>query len=144
MTPPKTDFEGPLEQRPANGERVAADRRSRLRFSFRLAVTCRRVGPRFLLDRIIVGESLNISSKGLLFTANERFRPGQLVRAFIDWPIRLQSRVRLTFVAEGTVVRSAGNITAMAIKRYHFRTSAAGGVAGRKPNNGPVIRLPLD
>jgi hypothetical protein len=130
-TPRKAEWQGPPEQGPGSQEQARDDRRSRQRFSFRLAVRCGRIGPRFRLDRVAVGESLNISSKGLLFTASEVFLPGQVVKAFLDWPIRLHDRVRLTFVVEGPVVRSSGNHTAIRIERYEFKTSAAAGVAGR-------------
>jgi hypothetical protein len=82
------------------------DRRSELRFSLRLAVKCRRiesrksVGPRQPLDTILAGESLNVSSKGLIFRGSEVFRQGQAVEVFIEWPVRLENRVRLMLVAE--------------------------------------------
>jgi hypothetical protein len=131
MTPREAELQGPSEQLQESQEQDADDRRSRHRFSLRLAVRCRRIGARFLLDRILVGESLNISSKGLLFTTSEAFRPGQFVEAFIDWPIRLQDGVRLALVVQGAVVRSSGNHAAMHIEKYQFRTCAAAGVAIR-------------
>lgn len=99
-----------------------ADRRVNKRFLLRLAVKCRRIEPRVVVDRIIVGESLNISSKGLLFTTNEVFTPGQVVEAFLDWPMLLDSRVRLTLVVEGVVVWAADDQAAMRIEKYQFRT----------------------
>jgi len=108
-----------------------ADRRTTQRFSLRLAVKCRRIEPRFLLDRIILGESLNISSKGLLFAATEAFLPGQVVEAFIDWPMLLDDRIRLTLVVEGVVVRTGDDRAAMRIEKYEFRTRSA---AKSRPN----------
>jgi len=102
-----------------------ADRRTTKRFSLRLAVKCRRIEPRFLLDRIITGESLNISSKGLLFAATEAFLPGQVVEAFIDWPMLLDDRIRLTLVVEGVVVRTGDDRAAMRMEKYEFRTRSA-------------------
>src|ERR1700728_534345 len=99
-----------------------SERRLSQRYPLRLAVKCRRIEPQFPWNRLIVGESLNISSTDLLFTANEAFLPGQALEAFIDWPILLDNRVRLTLVVEGTVVRTAENHAAMRIERYHFRT----------------------
>jgi hypothetical protein len=79
----------------------------------------------------MVGESLNLSSIGLLFAAGETLLPGQVVEVFIDWPIRLHNGVRLTLVVEGAVVRSDGNHAAMHIEKYQFRTCAAAGLAVR-------------
>jgi hypothetical protein len=107
-----------------------ADRRTNRRFSLRLAVKCRRIEPRFLLDRIIIGESLNISSKGLLFAATEAFLPGQVVEAFIDWPMLLDDHIRLTLVVEGVVVRTGEDRAAIRIEKYEFRTR---GVAKSRP-----------
>ena len=59
------------------------DRRSRERFSLRLAIRCRQIKPP-ALGRNFICETLNISSKGLLFTTTETFQPGQIVEASID------------------------------------------------------------
>ncbi len=96
-------------------------------YDLRLEVKCRSIKcqkseTRFSIGRIIAGESLSISSKGLVFTTTEAFPPGQVVEASIDWPILLDERVRLTLVVEGTVVGSADNHTTMRIDRYQFRT----------------------
>jgi hypothetical protein len=131
MTPRKGDLEGPREQPRRNRERDVTDRRSRRRFTLRLAVRYRLIQPRVLLDRFMVGESLNLSSIGLLFAAGETLLPGQVVEVFIDWPIRLHNGVRLTLVVEGAVVRSDGNHAAMHIEKYQFRTCAAAGLAVR-------------
>jgi len=97
-------------------------------YPLRLAVKCRRIEPRFTLDRVIAGESLNISSKNLLFTTTEAFLPGQVVEALIDWPMLLDNRVRLTLAVEGVVVKTTADRAAMRIERYEFRTR---GVAER-------------
>jgi len=58
----------------------------------------------------------------LLFAARESFTPGQVVEAFLDWPMLLDSRVRLTLVVEGVVVWAADGQAAMRIEKYEFRT----------------------
>jgi hypothetical protein len=98
-------------------------------YDLRLAVKCRRIEPRFRFEGIIVGESLKISSKHLLFTTTEALLPGQVVEACIDWPIRLDDRVHITLVVEGKVITSADDSSAMRIDRYQFRTR--GSVAQR-------------
>jgi hypothetical protein len=103
--------------------------RSRQRFPLRLAIRCRQTES-LDLDRIIVGESLNISSKGLRFTTAEAFQPGQIVEGFIDWPVLLDNRIRLKLVVEGPVVWKVGDEAAMRIDRYEFRTR---GPAERRP-----------
>ena len=125
MTPREAELQAPLEQHQGSLERGLADRRGCRRYSLRLTVRCWRLAPQFRLDRISVGESLNISSTGLLFTISESFLAGQVVEAFIDWPMRLDQGVRLRLVVKGAVVRSTGNYAAMHIEKYQFRTCAA-------------------
>ena len=98
-----------------------ADRRSSYRFSLRLPMKCRQIEPvsRF---RPVASECLNISSKGLVFTTTEAFELGQVVEASIDWPVLLDSHVRLTLVVEGEVVRKAGGQTAIHFDKYEFKT----------------------
>ena len=99
-----------------------ADRRNNHRFDLRLRIQCRRIDPP---GRNIVCESLNISSTGLLFTTTEAFQPGQLVEAYIDWPMRLDDSVRLTLVVEGPVVWKENAQIAMRIDKYQFKTRGA-------------------
>lgn len=117
----------PLKQgiSPEHLMRVIADRRGNRRFSLRMAIKCRQIEPPFTRNRVIAGESLNISSKGLLFTTTEAFQPGQIVEASIDWPVRLENRVRLALVVEGSIVRRADDYAAMRIDKYEFRTRGA-------------------
>ena len=102
-----------------------ADRRNSQRFSLRLAVRCRQIKPPVTLGRPVICESVNISSKGLLFTATEAFQQGQVIEASIDWPTRLDDGVRLRLVVEGVVVWRGGDHTAMRIERYQFKTRSA-------------------
>ena len=108
------------------------NRRRGQRFSLRLAVEVRPIELPYSFDRTIVGESVNISSSGLLFTTAQPLIPGQVVEASIHWPVRLDNRVPLTLFVVGRVVRKVGNKTAMRIERYEFRTrSTAEGLSRR-------------
>jgi hypothetical protein len=104
---------------------AAAERRNHHRFSLQLAVKCRQIAPPFTLGPNVLCETLNISSKGLVFATREAFQPGQLVEASIDWPIRLNGRVGLTLVVEGEIVRKTRDHAAMRIAKYEFKTRAA-------------------
>ena len=102
-----------------------ADRRRTSRFTLPLAVKFRCVGSDF--NRIIPGEVVNISSKGLLFRADEEVpHSDRKITAFIEWPAHLNNRVSLQLVVEGHVVRKAGDCTAIFIEKYEFRTRAMG------------------
>jgi hypothetical protein len=63
-----------------------------------------------------------MSSKGLAFTSAETFRLGMSINLFISWPILLDGKTPIMLVAEGGVVRSDRQVTAVKMVRYEFRT----------------------
>jgi len=71
------------------------------------------------------GETLDISSKGILFTTTERLPIGATLEIAMHWPARLNGNCLLQFVATGRVVRSDGRTAAVRIQRYEFRTRGA-------------------
>jgi hypothetical protein len=93
------------------------DRRAGHRFPLRLPVRYRSAGADWML-----GESVDISRAGLLFTTPEAVKPGDTVEASIAWPVFLDNRVPLQLVIEGPVVRSAGDLAAISFAKYEFRT----------------------
>jgi DNA-binding NarL/FixJ family response regulator len=98
-----------------------ADRRTNARFPCRLAVTYQALEHPFL-SGVATSETLNISSKGLLFATEEALQPGQLLQVSVDWPARLENQVPLKLVAEGRIVRNVDGLAAMRIDKYEFRT----------------------
>jgi len=120
-------------------EKSGADRRTNARFPCRLAVSYQTLEHPFISGEA-TSETLNISSKGLLFTSNDPLQPGQLVQVSVDWPARLENQVPLKLVAEGRIVRNMDGQTAMRIDKYEFRTRkakadpSATGDAGKKPS----------
>lgn len=101
-----------------------SDRRNNARFPCRLAITWRTLEQPIKTGEAI-SETLNISSKGILFATEEQFEPGQLLQVSLDWPARLANEVPLKLVAEGRVLRNAQGKAAMSIERYEFRTRKA-------------------
>jgi DNA-binding NarL/FixJ family response regulator len=121
-------------ENPAKGS--AADRRTNARFPCRLAVSYQALEHPFF-SGVATSETLNISSKGLLFATQEALQPGQLLQVSVDWPARLENQVPLKLVAEGRVIRNLNGLAAVHIDRYEFRTrrikaenSAANGLPG--------------
>jgi hypothetical protein len=68
------------------------------------------------------GNLLNVSSRGAAFTCNERFAFGTTVELAISWPALLHGVTHINLVITGTVIRSVGDVTALEIARYEFRT----------------------
>jgi DNA-binding NarL/FixJ family response regulator len=128
-------------------ELSGADRRNNARFPCRLAVTYQALEHPFL-SGVATSETLNISSKGLLFATDEPLQAGQLLQVSVDWPARLENQVPLKLVAEGRIVRNADGEAAMHIDKYEFRTrrtkapvpATAGSVTGKpisRPEGAP-------
>jgi DNA-binding NarL/FixJ family response regulator len=106
------------------GKGAGADRRTNARFPCRLAVSYQALEHPFL-SGVATSETLNISSKGLLFATEEALQPGQLLQVSVDWPARLENLVPLKLVAEGRIVRNLNGQAAMRIDKYEFRTRRA-------------------
>jgi CheY-like chemotaxis protein len=105
-----------------DGEKTGgADRRTNARFPCKLAVSYQALEHPFL-SGMASSETLNISSKGLLFATEEALQPGQLLQVSVDWPARLDLQVPLKLVAEGRIVRNLNGLAAMRIDKYEFRT----------------------
>ena len=114
-----------------------AERRNNARFDCHLAVSYQSLEKPFLSGNG-TSETLNISSKGVLFRADEALEPGQLVQVSLDWPARLENQIPLKLVAEGRIVRNIKGVAAMTIEKYEFRTrrvSAASQANQSKPTD---------
>ena len=110
-----------------------AERRTNARFDCHLAVSYQSLEKPFLSGHG-TSETLNISSKGVLFRADEALEPGQLVQVSVDWPARLENQIPLKLVAEGRIVRNVKGVAAMTIEKYEFRTRRTPAQAGtQKP-----------
>ena len=102
----------------------------------------RRGSDRFDLDCLLVakapqrggepersrGKTINMSSKGLRFSSEKSFRPGQRLEVSIAWPARLDDGCRLKIVVVGRVVRSMESETAITIDKAEYRTMGAEGL----------------
>jgi hypothetical protein len=97
------------------------DRRGTSRFPVREEVRYRVLHAKSL-NVTGVGKTLNIGSRGILFTTEERLPMGKLVEVAVNWPARLGGSCPLKFVAVGRVVRSENDKAAVRIERYEFKT----------------------
>lgn len=68
------------------------------------------------------GQTLNMSSSGVLFTTSETLLPGRRMELAISWPAHLDNKCALKLVARGRVVRFQGNAAALEIMQHEFRT----------------------
>ena len=71
------------------------------------------------------GTTLNISSRGILFTTEQRLPAGRLVELSVNWPAKLGGSCPLKFVAVGRVIRAGDEMAAVRIQKYEFRTRSS-------------------
>ena len=106
------------------GAHRESDRRTNARFDCHLAVSYQTMEKPFLSGEG-TSETLNISSKGILFRTDQPLEAGQLLQISVDWPARLENQIPLKLVAEGRVVRNLSGVAAVTIEKYEFRTRRA-------------------
>jgi len=112
-------------------ELSAPDRRATDRFPLENDVRYKLLEAR-LSGQTGRGRTLNISSRGILFTTEARLPLGRRIEVAVDWPAKLNEHCGLKLVALGKIVRSSDDLTAINIEKYDFRTratAAAGGTA---------------
>jgi len=107
----------------------------------------RRASERFPLEREVrfwvlsqgakeapgTGQTVNMSSGGVLFTSPNPVPPGRSMELSISWPAQLNAKCGLRLVARGVVVRCEGGKIAVRIRQYEFRTESAS--SGATPKN---------
>src|SRR5579863_6380830 len=88
-------------------QNVRADRRHSDRFPIEREVRYRVLNKRSS-EEMGDGKTINISSSGVLFTADHMLLPGRRMELAISWPAQLNNKTALKLVARGRVVRFEG------------------------------------
>jgi hypothetical protein len=100
--------------------KATIERRSKARYPVKLTVRYRTVGRHQTVNG--VGQTLNMSSGGLLVSAQHEVSAGLRLEVNVEWPLLLNGNVPLQLVAYGKVVRCGGSMFAIAFAQYQFRT----------------------
>jgi hypothetical protein len=82
-----------------------------------------------------VGQTLNISSSGMLMACTKSIPEGTPLKIFVEWPSLLNGITPLQLITVGTVVRSTRRGLSIAFESYQFRTMA-------KPRSCNVTQMP--
>jgi hypothetical protein len=102
-------------------ENAQADRRHSDRFPIEREVRYKVLNKRSG-EEMGDGKTVNISSAGVLFSAEHMLLPGRRMELTISWPAQLNNKCALKLVARGRVVRFEGGRAAVEIQQYEFRT----------------------
>jgi hypothetical protein len=111
-----------------SNDTAQADRRHSDRFPIEREVRYRVFNKRSS-EEMGDGKTINISSSGVLFTADHLLLPGRRLELSISWPAQLNNKTPLKLVARGRVVRSENGRAAVEIQQYEFRTQGSQPVA---------------
>jgi hypothetical protein len=102
---------------------MAADRRSNVRFPTELNVRYRT-----LIDgaqRVGVGHTLNVSSRGLLIASEQQIvHDGSRLQVSLEWPSLLNGTTPLQLITVCHVIRCHPAAFAVRLESYKFRTSS--------------------
>ena len=119
----------------ASFSKAVIERRTKARYPVKLTVRYRTIGRSNIVNG--VGQTLNMSSGGLLVSAEHEMPAGLRLEVNVEWPLLLNGTVPLQLVAHGKVVRGEGSEFAVAFAQYQFRTMGrvvkAGGVFDSDP-----------
>ena len=101
-----------------------ADQRSSRRYPITLEMEYKLL-RKGRVERLGLGKTLNVSSGGVLFQANESLPAGSSIEILMHWPFLLEGVCPLKLVIQGSVVRSDGKGVAVRTKHHEFRTAGA-------------------
>jgi hypothetical protein len=100
------------------------DRRAKKRFHIEQEVRYKMLyGQR--IAETGVGKTVNVSSGGVWFTAENTLTAGMPVELSMNWPVLLNDSCPMKLMIYGCVIRSSGKSAAVSIERYEFRTQGS-------------------
>ena len=108
------------DQMEASLGKTIIERRTKARYPVKLTVRYRTIGRSNSVNG--VGQTLNMSSGGLLVSAEHEIAAGLKLEVNVEWPLLLNGTVPLQLVAHGKVVRGGGSEFAVSFAQYQFRT----------------------
>jgi len=110
-----------LETRTAEGDVINGDRRQDRRYELQLDVKWKLIRRRRVLDSG-TGQTIDMSSGGILFDAGRNLPEGLNVELSITWPVLLHNVAPMQLVASGRIIRSGGRKVAIQTVQHEFRT----------------------
>lgn len=90
-----------------------------------------------------VGNTVNISSAGALFTTETPLLPGRRIELAISWPVELNRNTALKLVARGRIVRVEDGKAAAEFQHVEFKTMGSSGLGLGQPVTGSPTVIPF-
>ena len=105
----------------ARNDEIGGERRQDRRYHLQLDLKWKLIRRRRVLDTG-TGQTIDVSSGGILFDAGRHLPEGLNVELSIAWPVLLHDVAPLQLVAAGKIVRSDGRRVAIQTVQHEFRT----------------------
>lgn len=103
------------------GDKIGGERRSDRRYDLNLNVHWKLIRRRRVLETG-TGQTVDVSSGGLLFETDRQLPPGMNIELSISWPVLLHNMAPLQLVVAGRVVRTVGQRVGVRMTQHEFRT----------------------
>lgn len=110
------------DKRTTEGDAIAGDRRQDRRYELQLDVKWKLIRRRRVLDSG-TGQTIDMSSGGILFDAGRHLPEGLNVELSITWPVLLHNVAPMQLMASGRIIRSNGKRVAIQTVQHEFRTA---------------------
>jgi hypothetical protein len=88
------------------------------------------------VERHGFGTTVNISSGGVLFEADEYLEDSRTIELAMNWPFLLDGVVTLKLVMSGRIVRTEAKAIAVQAERHEFRTAGTRAAKARAAASG--------
>jgi hypothetical protein len=85
-----------------------------------------------------VGQTVNMSSNGMLLACASRIPEGTRMKVFVEWPTLLDGTTPLQLITTGTVVRCTPIGVSLVFETYQFRTMSR----ARHSSTSHMLNLP--
>ena len=111
-------------QKAESDDQIRGERRSDKRYAIVLDVRWKLLRRKKTLDQGL-GQTVDLSTGGVLFHVGRRLPVGLKAQLSISWPVLLHNSSPLQLMVIGKIVRSDNDKTAIQIIQHEFRTVAA-------------------
>ena len=99
---------------------MTTERRMKVRYPLELTVQYQTMGLQIPLSGS--GQTLNLSSSGMLITTEHELPEGCHLKVTVEWPTLLNGKTALQLVTTGKVVRKQNAALGITFDHYQFRT----------------------
>jgi c-di-GMP-binding flagellar brake protein YcgR len=112
-------------------ESINGDRRRDRRYGIHLDLRWKLIRRRRVLETG-VGQTVDLSSGGILFVSGRTLPVGLNVELAITWPVLLRNEAPMQLIVSGRIVRTSANGTAVEMVQHEFRTMSTASERGRQ------------